>query len=124
MAEELSAPGVVSAWVGRLADEDALDDYVTFRYPPDGSSWSPFTRDHGLDDVDEDFAEAAWWLSGPRSFAEHSYGDSFAPAADADLAERFPEANCGYLVYDVDASGLNASPAGPLAFLGAYPYRK
>jgi len=56
-ADALIAPGTVSIWVGRFGDEDALDDYVTFRYPSD-EGWSPFTRDHGLDWIDEDFAEA------------------------------------------------------------------
>lgn len=32
----LVAPGTVSIWVGRFGDEDALYDYVDFRYPSDG----------------------------------------------------------------------------------------
>ncbi|MEU4570157.1 immunity 22 family protein [Micromonospora sp. NPDC023956] len=120
----LQVPGLVSIWAGRLSDEGALDDYVSFRYPPDGESWSPFTRDHGLGWVDEDQAEAAWFAGGAYSLAGHSYGGSFAAAADVDLARRFPEANSVYLVYDFDASAALVSGSALLAFLGAYPYCK
>ncbi|MEV0329357.1 immunity 22 family protein [Micromonospora echinospora] len=120
----LRNPGVVSIWAGHLPDEGALDDYVSFRYPDDDESWSPFTRDHGLGWVDEDQAEAAWFADGPYSLVDHSYGDSFAPAADEDLTRRFPDANSVYLVYDLDASAVLISGSPLLAFLGAYPYRK
>ncbi len=118
----LVAAGTVSIWVGRFGEEDALYDYVDFRYPSDGG-WSPFTRNHGLDWVDEDFAEAAWWRE-PYSFADHSYGDSFAPQADADLAQWSSEVNSAYLLYDIDARQLPRSETSPLTFLGAYHYRK
>ncbi|GAB3617768.1 hypothetical protein GCM10027416_23250 [Okibacterium endophyticum] len=123
-ADVISVPGIVSIWAGRLADEDALDDYVAFRYPPDDEGWSPFTRDHGLPGIDEDFAESAWWERGPYSFVDHSYGESFAPTADVDLARRMPAASCAYLLYDIDATRISASKGSPLAFLGAYPYQK
>ena len=123
-ADVVFAPGIVSIWVGRLPDEKALDDYVAFRYPPDDEGWSPFTRDHGLLGIDEDFAEAASWEPEPHSFVDHSYGESFAPAADLDLARRMPGASCAYLLYDIDARQIPASAASPLVFLGAYPHRK
>lgn len=70
-----------------------------------------------------DVAEAAWWQE-PYSFADHSYGESFAPKADADLAQRSSAANSAYLLYDIDARQLPPSEMSPLTFLGAYPYRK
>lgn len=123
-ADALVAPDTVSIWVGRFDDEDALDDYVAFRYPPDDEGWSPFTRDHGLDGIDEDVAEPAWWQRGPYSFADHSYGESFASVADADLAQRSPHANSAYLLYDIDARRVPRSETSPLTFLGAHLYRK
>ena len=116
-------PGVVSIWAGRLSDEDALDDYVCFRYPPDGPSWSPFTRDHGLDWFDDDLAEAAWFAAGSYSLAEHSYAESFAQAASAELFARFPDANSVYLVYDLDADVMPVPGPSQLGFLGTYRYR-
>lgn len=116
-------PGVVSIWAGRLSDEDALDDYVCFRYPPDGPGWSPFARDHGLDWFDDDQAEAAWFARGRYSFARHSYGESFAQCADADLVARFPDANSVYLVYGLDAHAVPVRGPSPLGFLGAYRHQ-
>jgi hypothetical protein len=119
-----SSPGIVSIWVGELVDEGVLDDYVAFRYTSNGDGWSPFTHDHGLTFIDEDFAEAAWWEHGEYSFAGHSYGESFASSADVDLAHRFPGATSAYLVYDIDARTLPASEISPLTFLNAYTYKK
>jgi len=119
--------GRVSVWVGRFASEPALRSYVDVSY--DGDEYScPFWADTGTDWLDEDFLEAEFHPDGlvaAQLVADHSYGRSFTEPVNA-AVQRVPvdDANAVIVAYDVEYAPPQATPTGPVWFVGSFDYLK
>ena len=97
----------VSLWVGSIASEDALCEYVELDYSDDSAPLkSAFTEEAGIDpdDIDEDFIESVY-RDAPSDdlavlLADCSYADAVTDAFTALWGKTLPAAyNAVILIY-------------------------
>jgi len=124
--------GVVSIWAGTFPSVDAAEWY--FGVPDEIGVYLPpdeFLRDVGIADLPPECLEANFEQAVPRPVREllrdATFAASFLDAA-AEAADRqgVREAQGVALVYDFDYQAVPGwkPAAGPLRFVGAFPFRK
>lgn len=115
--------GVVSVWLGAMADESDFDAYLAERYASDGAI-SQFAADLGVGFYDHDFLEAAWHAA-PQPVMEllagHSWAESFSDtvAGVAD-SQRLEAVNAVVLLYDHAYDPMQWPSDAPLRALGVF----
>jgi hypothetical protein len=129
---ELGDPGFVSLWIGAFASVEGAEAY--FGIPDETEVLLPpeaFARDFGLGDFPPETLEVNFEQLAHRPLAEllrdASFGASFLQqAVEAAARLGIHEAQGVALLYDFDyrlkPDRLDA--AGPLRFIGAFPYRQ
>jgi Immunity protein 22 len=125
-------PGVVSVWVGTFPSVEAAEKYfgvpdeIGVYLPPEG-----FLRDLGIDDLPPENLEVNFEQAAPRPLRELLRDATFAasflgPAVEAADRQGIGAAQGVALVYDFDyrlVPGWRPA-AGPLRFVGAFPFAK
>jgi hypothetical protein len=135
---DFEKPGVVSVWLGRFASRTAFGAYLEERYEAEGDATplNRFAADFRLGVppryfYDHDFQEAEFRASGPAPIGDllapfSGAGSFLSAAAAAARAAGVSEANAAILLYDFhyDPAVSPVAPAGPVRFLGAFPYMR
>ena len=119
----------VSVWIGMFGSPEAVDGYTAEQYDRDDEPINAFAADIGLRSYNHDVAEVCHQSDlcrlGRAALARHSYGESFADAAAADLGrdELFDRL---LLLYGYEHTRYPQARRSPrrVRFVGSYPYRR
>ncbi|MCE9634310.1 MAG: immunity 22 family protein [Planctomycetes bacterium] len=116
----------MSVWIGTVADEAALNDFIEEHYDLDGNATCPLWAALGINWFDHDFQEIHWQqepVAVLRLLDGSSWGASFAPlVASACSGIGIRAANSALILYDFAYRGSSGSLPGGLAFAGCFHY--
>jgi Immunity protein 22 len=114
--EEFRTGGFVSIWLGNIADEDDLDDYLADDFPDDfGFEIDP--EDGPEYDVAEPAAPVLELLEGFSCYEEF-----WQEATNAAKSLGWEKASCALVFYAFAYEPDTTNDDSPLSFIGTFPF--